>query len=268
MTLPSYAMSQQNFPEMYEQHLVGPLFRPWAQALIERARPVAGERVLDIACGTGIVARLAQQLVGEGNVVAVDISPPMLSVARRIAPNIDWREGSAEALPIGEREQFDLVFCHQGLQFFPDRPAAVQEMRRVLAPGGRLVIGVWRSIEENPFYHDAYQAAQRQLGSFTDQRHAFGDPAALEKLLAGAGFRDIRVEPMTLPIQFQDGPAFVRMNSMALVGMSPAAKQMGDAERARLLSAVVEDTNRAAAPYMKGNALSIEMASNIATARA
>ena len=268
MTLPSYAMSQQKFPEMYEQHLVGPLFRPWAELLLDKVQLAPGQSVLDIACGTGIVARLSKQRVGGSDVVGVDISPGMLEVARRIAPDIDWREGSADALPVGQDERFDVVFCHQGLQFFPDRPAAVREMRRVTAPGGRLVVGVWRSMEHNPFFQATYQASSRHLGPFTDQRHAFGDAAALERLLAEGGFRGVRVEPMSLTLRFEDGPGFVRMNSMALVGMSPAARQMGDEERARLLTTVIDDCTRAATPFMSGNVLSFAMSSNVATATA
>ena len=266
MTLPSYAMNQQNFPEMYEQHLVGPVFRPWGQVLLDKAQLAPGQSVLDIACGTGIVARLSKQRVGGGDVVGIDISPGMLAVARGIAPDIDWREGSADHLPVDQDQRFDAVFCHQGLQFFPDRPAAAREMRRVMAPGGRLVVGAWRPMEDNPFFHAGYRAAERHLGSFPDQRHAFGEAAALERLLAGAGFREVRVEPMSLTSHFEDEQTFIRMNSMALVGMSPAAKELGDEERARLLSTVIEECTRAAAPFMNGNALSFAMSSNVATA--
>ena len=125
MSLPSYAMNQASFPEMYERWLVGPLFRPWAEMTLEEVRVSPDDRILDIACGTGIVARLASERLGDaGHVVGVDLSPDMLAVARALAPDVDWREGNASALPLRDGEQFDVVVCQQGLQFFPDRPAA------------------------------------------------------------------------------------------------------------------------------------------------
>jgi ubiquinone/menaquinone biosynthesis C-methylase UbiE len=133
MTMPGYAMNQATFPEMYERWLVQPLFRPWADVTLEEVGLSPGDRVLDIACGTGIVARVASARVGEaGHVVGIDISPDMLAVARKVAPGVDWREGDATSLPLPAGEQFDVVVCQQGLQFFPDKPVAAAQMRRVL----------------------------------------------------------------------------------------------------------------------------------------
>ncbi len=128
--------SQMSFPEVYEQALVGPLFQPWAQSLLDDVELKPGEGVLDIACGTGIVARLAKERLGPtGRVVGVDVNPQMLAVARRVAPTIDWREGDASALPLRGDEQFDVVLCQQGFQFFQDRAAAARQMRRALVRG-------------------------------------------------------------------------------------------------------------------------------------
>ena len=136
MALPDYAMNLSNFPEMYERFLVGPLFQPWADVLLDRVSLAAGDRVLDVACGTGIVARRAKERLGEaGQVVGVDVSPQMLTIARDVAPDIDWREGNASALPVGAAEKFDVVVCQQGLQFFPDKSAASAQMRRPGAGG-------------------------------------------------------------------------------------------------------------------------------------
>lgn len=94
------AANPPSFPELYERKLVGPLFRPWAEAILDIVAPAAGERVLDVACGTGIVGRLASERVGPtGRVVGVDLSPGMLAMARAVAPSIEWREGNAVALP-------------------------------------------------------------------------------------------------------------------------------------------------------------------------
>jgi ubiquinone/menaquinone biosynthesis C-methylase UbiE len=131
MTLP---FAQQSFPEKFEQALVGPLFRSWAELILEDVQLAVGDRLLDIACGTGIVARLGKERLGDsGKVVGIDLSPAMLAVARQVAADIDWREGDAGALPLRDDEQFDVVVCQQGLQFFPDRAAAAREMHRALA---------------------------------------------------------------------------------------------------------------------------------------
>lgn len=109
MSLPVYAMSLSGFPEMYENQ---PLFRPWVDDLFARVQLKRGDRVLDIACGTGVVARCAKEHLGrDARVVGVDISAPMLAVASDRAPAVDRREGSASALPIGATERFDVVFC-------------------------------------------------------------------------------------------------------------------------------------------------------------
>src|SRR5215468_6069587 len=126
-------------PENYERYLVPSIFGPWASDLVEVAAPQLGERVVDIACGTGIVALTAAQRVGSGGrVVGLDLSVPMLQVARTAAAargvSVEWREGSAVKLPLADAA-FDVAFCQQGLQFFPDRGAALREMYRVLAPG-------------------------------------------------------------------------------------------------------------------------------------
>ena len=137
MTLPRYAMNQSSFPENYERELVGPLFRPWAELTVDEVNPGPAERVLDVACGTGIVARVAGERIGSGRgLVGVDISPGLLAVARAVAPDIDWREGDAGALPLADGEQFEVVLCQQGLQFFPDKPAAAARLpsRSVLCP--------------------------------------------------------------------------------------------------------------------------------------
>lgn len=142
-------------PENYERYFVPAIGEPVARDLIDRAALRAGERVLDVACGTGIVARLAAEQVGEtGTVAGLDVNPGMLAVARSVTPpetSIDWHEASAEDMPLPD-DVFDVVLCQMGLQFMADKPAALSEMRRVLAPGGRIILNApgrpprrWRS---------------------------------------------------------------------------------------------------------------------------
>jgi ubiquinone/menaquinone biosynthesis C-methylase UbiE len=262
-------MDRASFPEMYERELVGPLFRPWAELTLKQAGLSAGDRVLDIACGTGIVARLAaQQLGGSGLVVGVDISPDMLAVARSIAPEIDWREGNASALPLREGEQFDLVVCHQGLQFFPDKQAAAAEMHRAVAAGGRVVVSIWRSDDEVPVFSELRRIAERRLGPIADHRYGYGDPGPLEGLLRYAGFTHVRSKRIALEISFEESASFLRLNTMALVGMSAAGKAMDEQERKQVVEAIMSDSQAVADAHSKGAGLVFEAATNFATARA
>jgi ubiquinone/menaquinone biosynthesis C-methylase UbiE len=265
-TLPSYAMQQASFPEMYERWLVGALFRPWAELTLDDVRLSAGERVLDIACGTGIVARVARERLGNtGHVVGIDISADMLAVARSVAPGIDWREGSADALPLRDGEQFDVVVCQQGLQFFPNKPAAAAQMRRALKKGGRLAVATWRPDEESPFLRDLRRVAESHLGPVADARHSFGDAEPLEALLRQAGFHDVRSGTLSRTMRFGD-TRFPRMNAMALVGMSAAGKSMDGKQRQSVVEAIVNDSASVVQRYTDGSGIAFAISTNLATA--
>jgi len=132
--------------EQYERCPARYILGPWAPFLVDAARLVAGERVLDVACGTGVVTRAAAQRVGPtGRVVGVDLNPGMIRVAKSlpvpIGAPIEWLERSALDLRL-EKASFDVVLCQQGLQFFPDKAVALREMHRVLNRGGRLALSV------------------------------------------------------------------------------------------------------------------------------
>ena len=128
--------------EIYERHMVPAIFAPWSADLLALVKPQPGERVLDVSCGTGIVARNAASMVGgTGRVVGIDMNASMLEIARSNDAPVEWREGDALAMPFLDQE-FDVVVCQQGLQFFPDRSKALREMHRVLVPNGRLGIAV------------------------------------------------------------------------------------------------------------------------------
>jgi ubiquinone/menaquinone biosynthesis C-methylase UbiE len=133
-------------------------------------------------------------------------------LAKSVDPRIDWRCGNAAALPVGDDEKFDVIFCQQGLQFFPEKQVAIAEMRRVLAPGGRIAVSTWCALEDNAFFQDLHRIAGRHLGSYVDQRPCFGNIDALHSLLTAAGSTTCKWKAMSRPVRFEDGPTFVRLN--------------------------------------------------------
>src|SRR5262245_50428962 len=150
--------------EAYESTFVPALFAEWAPHLCDLAAVGPGQRVLDVACGTGIVARVAaDRLGGAGHVVGVDLNDAMLTVARRVRRDLEWRQGNAEALPFPPAS-FDRVLCQMALMFFPDRARALREMRRVAAVGGVVALVVPASLGDQPAYGPFVEMATRHAG--------------------------------------------------------------------------------------------------------
>jgi SAM-dependent methyltransferase len=181
----------------YEELFVPALFREWAPRLIEGAKIGPGHRVLDVACGTGIVAREASQKVGkEGSVIGLDLNAGMLAVAAQRAPRVSWKMGSAESLPF-EDGSFDAVCCQFGLMFFVDREAALKEMLRVLARGGHLAVAVWDRLENNPGYATFVAILERVAGDRAAAALRFpfvlGDKRELAALLKASGVEAAQV---------------------------------------------------------------------------
>jgi ubiquinone/menaquinone biosynthesis C-methylase UbiE len=255
------------FTEIYERVLVGPLFRPFAEQLVSRVAPNRGDRVIDVACGTGIVARVVRERLGpEARIVGVDVAPAMLAVARTVDPTIEWREGNAVSLPVSGSEDFTVLTCHQGLQFMPDKPAAIREMRRVLAPRGRLAIATWRSLEDIPGVVELNAVAERHVGPIIDSRHSLGDANALRNLLVDAGFSDVNVATIAHDVQFADGRLFARLNAMAVIGMSEKGKTMSESERGALAGRIAAESQDAIAKATKNGVFVLPLTTNIATA--
>jgi SAM-dependent methyltransferase len=150
--------------EAYESKFVPALFAEWAPHLVDAAGVAAGQSVLDVACGTGVVAReVADRLGGDGRVVGVDVNEAMLTVARRLRPDIDWRTGDAADLPFPDGS-FDVVLCQAALMFFPDRAAALREMARVATTDGTVAFHVWASLDAQPAYRLLVDVAARHAG--------------------------------------------------------------------------------------------------------
>jgi ubiquinone/menaquinone biosynthesis C-methylase UbiE len=210
-------------PELYERHLVPAITLPWAVDLVDRVGVSRGDRVLDLACGTGVVARTAAPRVERaGRVVALDVNVGMIEVARSLAPAsgqlIEWCEGSALALPFDDGE-FQVVLCQLGLQFFPDRPRAVREIRRVLGPRGRVGASVYSAIERNPATHALSGALDRHFGQGASRakraEHSLAGVRVLRALFADAGFAAVRVETVTRNVHFASVGEYVRVQLTA-----------------------------------------------------
>ncbi|MDJ0949727.1 MAG: class I SAM-dependent methyltransferase [Alphaproteobacteria bacterium] len=175
----------------YEERLVPALFQQWTEPMADAAHIRAGQRVLDVACGTGVLARAVADRVGPGgSVTGLDVNPGMLAVAAHAAPGIEWRQGVAEELPFEDRT-FDAVVSQFGLMFFPDREAALREMVRVLKPGGRLAVAVFDGLDRIPAYALMVDVLERVVGQEAANalRSPFvlGDTEALSSLFAAAG---------------------------------------------------------------------------------
>jgi ubiquinone/menaquinone biosynthesis C-methylase UbiE len=227
--------------EVYDSWFVPVLFAPVAERMVAGTSLPPQTRVLDIACGTGIVARtVAARLHGQGQITGLDLNPAMLRVARRVSDAsglaIDWVQGDAQALPFPDAT-FDLVFCQQGIQFFPDRAAAVAEMHRVLAPGGEAAVACWRGLARNLFFAHLAQAVQQQVGSDAlAMPFALDDPLELAGLLQQAGFQDVSVEPIAFTAIYAEPDRFVEMQMTASAAGIRALQGMSASE----LTAVIE----------------------------
>jgi SAM-dependent methyltransferase len=192
----------------------------------------------------------------------------MLAVAQRVAPDVEWREGNAMDLPLQAGERFDVVTCQQGFQFMPDKVAAAQQLRRALAANGRLALSTWRPDDEFTVLRELRRVAERHVGAIDDRRHSLGEPAPVEALLRDVGFRHIRSRTQTRTIRFSDGAVFVRLNAMALVGMSAAAKDLVDAEREHLIDAIVRESAPIVTAHTDAMGFAYELGTNVTTAQA
>jgi len=191
----------------YEALFVPAVFDTWTKHLIEGAQVNEGSHVLDIACGSGVLARHALSKSGEsGRVVGVDPAPGMIAAAKEMEPNIEWVLGRAEALDF-EGATFDSVMSQFGMMFFQDRRKAADEMFRVMKPGGRLAIAVWNSIEDNPAYGDIIAVLDEQVSTSAGDAlrlpYSLGNPNDVISVLKQAGFSEIesntRVEDARFP---------------------------------------------------------------------
>ena len=256
-----------NPPANYERFFVPAIGAPLATDLIHLAALRPGERVLDVACGTGVVARLASQQVGAtGTVAGLDVNPGMLAVARSATPPgiaIEWHEASAEAMPLPDTS-FDVVLCQMGLQFMPDKQAALREMRRVLVRGGRLILNVpgptprlFTIMGEALARHISDEAA-----AFVNHVFSLHDTAEIQNLVSGAGFHDVSVQSDTKPLHLPAPEEFLwqYVHSTPLAGIVAQV----DAERRGSLE---HDVIAKWQEFVKDGGLVLQVRIVVATAR-
>ena len=251
--------------EIYEQHMVPAIFAAWVPALVELLSLQRGHHVLDVACGTGLVARHVTRQVGpEGRVVGLDVHPNMLAMARRMAPEIEWREGNAIELPFSEQE-FDAVVCQQGLQFFPNKPQALREMHRVLTPEGRLALALWCTIETSPGHHALAQGLARHVSTdaATLMYNVFGlgEAETISALLEEAGFREIHIRQEERMARFPSQDDFTKVMVMGSVLGRTGVKVSDDA-----LKALSDHVKAALQPYVHTDGLIFPMQAHLVRA--
>ncbi len=250
--------------EAYENQKVPSVLRPLAEATLDAISRPIGSRLIDIACGTGIIPKLlVERLSGERRIVGTDLNPAMIEVARRTMPRsphtVDWFACDVAELPLGDAE-FDVAFCQQGLQFFPDKPAGLSEIRRVLAPEGRLILTCWGAISP------LFQAIADSLKARVSERSAsqalspfsLRDGDVIASLLTDAGFRIVETSSLLLHRKLRPARAAIREDILT----SPyegELREKGDAT----IELVVADVHAALAQYRRGEDLVIPLEAHL-----
>jgi ubiquinone/menaquinone biosynthesis C-methylase UbiE len=250
----------------YERVMVPAVFGPWAKDLLDTVRLVAATAVLDVACGTDIVARTAALHVGpNGRVAGLDSNAAMLAVARELpatdGARIEWQQGNAISLPFADGD-FDTVLCQQGLQYMPDRRAALQEMKRVLASAGQLGLTVFRqSIGYEVFERTAARFVGAEAAAIMREPFACGDLHELSELLENAGLAEVRIYAKTLAARFLSSDDFI--NYQLGGRLAGAVNKLNDDARVALITAL----RKTFEPYSGPQGLTFPMEAQVIVAR-
>jgi ubiquinone/menaquinone biosynthesis C-methylase UbiE len=257
---------QGNAAERYERWVVPFVSHPMALPLLDLADLQPGERVLDLATGTGMLARLAARRVTPGGAVTgLDLNDEMLKAARELplppGLKIEWRQGSAQDLPFDDGA-FDVVVCQQGFQFFPDRIAALHQMRRVLRARGRVALSVFTgpslyfmAVRDAVARHVSAEAARSTAAGFS-----LGDAEEFGDLLKDAGFHNVLVHHVPLTPRLPAPDEFVLQH---LSAMPLAESVAGAGNEAR--AALITDMEEAMSAYIDGYGLAVPQEIHVAT---
>lgn len=252
--------------ENYHRELVPVLFAPWARDVVAEADLRPGERVLDLACGTGIVARTAAQSVELNAVIGIDVNADMLAVARAepapARPPITWLRADASDTGLPDAT-IDVAFCQQGLQFFPARSAALTELRRVLAPGGRIAISVWADSPGYPGFIPAFRRHLPDLPQAIQFVHAIfslANQAELHDLLVNTGFHDVRITRKTRMVRCASVADWV--TTFMTAAPAPGLATVPPAIRADIAAEMTRDLEA----YLGPDGLAFPISAHVATA--
>lgn len=256
-----------SFAEQYDRLLVPAMFAPLAEAVAGAVEAGPGDRVLDVACGTGALTRLlGQRVLPGGEAVGLDLADGMLDVARARGGGPTYVKGSAEALPF-EDGRFTIATCQQGLQFTDDPSAVLREFARVLAPGGRIGVACWSELDQDAGFLALAEAADEHLGPEAGRmvRAPFrlSDPAELRDRFESAGIGDVVIEIERVAARVPVSPAGF---ADAVMAAGPAGAAYAAAPAASR-EAFAADVARRLQPHESGDAVSFEMPSLIAVAR-
>ncbi len=204
-------------------------------------------------------------------VIGLDLNPNMLSVARAVAERkslaIKWCAGQAEQLPFPEGN-FDLVLCQFGLMLFTDRRAALTAMHRVLRTGGRVVLSVWQGLDHHPFYQTLHDVSQRRLGrSGVQDAFSLGDSDELRRLLTGAGFTHVEIEPVSITARFPNPEEFLAWEIDVDPAATPALQQLDAQAQQAIMAAVRQDMRTPLHEVMQDDQVVIPFHAHVAHAR-
>ena len=245
-----------NAAQNYEDHFVPAIGTPFARRLLAAARLAPGERVLDVACGTGVATRLAADAVGpNGAVAGLDPTPGMLEVARSASPDgIEWHEGRAEAMPLPDAA-FDVVLCSMGLQFFDDKVEGLREMHRVLVPGGRAVVSTPGPVP--PLFEAIDAALTTHVGPaascFVQAVFSVHDPAETAAWFEAAGFDQVETATGSVPLRVAP-PADFFWQYVQSTPLAAVTAGLDESDRLALERDVVERCQ----PFVDGDAIVVE----------
>jgi SAM-dependent methyltransferase len=251
------------------------LLAPVAEILIDRAKPQAGERIIDVGCGSGATSiAFARKVAPSGHVFGVDVSGPMLERARQSAPKdlpVEFTLADATIYPFVPAS-FDLLASRFGVMFFADPAKSFANMRKALRPSGRLTFACWREPRENPWMMTGLQAVYQHVPKLPQQGpedpgpFSFASEARVHRILGDAGFTGVAMEPCPLSLDIAIGGGLdAAVQSSLEIG--PASRAL-EGQPAELRAAATNSIREVLAPFVKGNAVPLAGSIWIVTARA